>query len=152
MTGGGGSPTGITLDPAAPSHLWVVDNATDRVYQFDAAVGRTSGSQAASGSFALAPGNTNPQDIADPPVPGAGEPIGPAMSLAGDFYQEEEPQVETVVGDESAGRPAVSIVAVAVEPWKPESSRSVADSSIDTPAQEFELDLDPIFPDPVYVG
>src|SRR5262249_56658272 len=30
---------------------------------------RTSGSQSASTSFALAAGNTNPQGIADPPVP-----------------------------------------------------------------------------------
>jgi hypothetical protein len=73
MTGGGGSPTGITLDPAAPAHLWVVDNATDRVYQFDNAVGRTSGSQAASQSFALNPFNTNPQGIADPPMPSAAD-------------------------------------------------------------------------------
>ena len=42
MTGGGGSPTGITLDPTAPSHLWVVDSATDRVYQYDNAVGGTA--------------------------------------------------------------------------------------------------------------
>jgi len=71
ISGGGGSPTGITLDPSAPAHLWIVDTATDRVYQFDNAVGRTSGSQGASMSFALATGNTNPQGIADPPVQSA---------------------------------------------------------------------------------
>ena len=49
-------------------HLCVVDNASDRVYQFDNAVSRTSGSQSPSTSFALAAGNTNPQGIADPPV------------------------------------------------------------------------------------
>ncbi len=69
-TSGAASPTGITLDPASPSHLWIVDSGTDRVYQYDAAVGNTSGSQAASISFALAAGNTNPQGIADPPVSG----------------------------------------------------------------------------------
>jgi sugar lactone lactonase YvrE len=63
------SPTGITLDPTAPSHLWIVDNATDRVYQYDNAVMQTSGSLSASTSFALAAGNTNPQGIADPPTP-----------------------------------------------------------------------------------
>ena len=62
------SPTGISLDPASSSHLWIVDNTTDRVYQFDNATSRTSGSQSASTSFALAAGNTNPQGIADPPV------------------------------------------------------------------------------------
>jgi hypothetical protein len=70
MRGAGSSPTGITLDPNSPSHLWIVDNGTDRVYQFDAAVSRTSGSQSPSTSFALAPGNTNPQGIADPPAGG----------------------------------------------------------------------------------
>jgi hypothetical protein len=64
------SPTGITLDPTNVSHLWIVDNGTDRVYQYDNAAGRTSGSQSASTSFALAPGNTNPQGIADPPAGG----------------------------------------------------------------------------------
>ena len=38
-----------------------------RVYQFDNAASRTSGSQSPSTSFALAAGNTNPQGIADPP-------------------------------------------------------------------------------------
>jgi hypothetical protein len=67
ITGGGGAPTGLTLDPAAPRHLWIVDKNTDRVYQYNNAVSRTSGSLAASTSFALAAGNTNPQGIADPP-------------------------------------------------------------------------------------
>ena len=66
---GGGAPTGITLDPVAPGHLWIVDNNTDRVEQYDNAIGRTSRSQAASTSFALAADNTNPQGIADPPPP-----------------------------------------------------------------------------------
>jgi hypothetical protein len=66
---GATSPTGITLDPGSPAHLWIVDNGADRVYQYDNAVSRTSGSQSASTSFALAAGNTNPQGIADPPAP-----------------------------------------------------------------------------------
>jgi hypothetical protein len=49
--------------------LWIVDSGTDRVYQFDNARARTSGSQSPSTSFALAAGNTNPQGIADPPSP-----------------------------------------------------------------------------------
>jgi len=68
-TPGVGSPTGITLNPASPSELWIVDNTTERVYQYNAAVGVTSGSRSASSSFALAAGNTNPQGIADPPPP-----------------------------------------------------------------------------------
>ncbi len=68
-TPGASSPTGITLNPASPSELWIVDNGTDKVYQYDAAVGLTSGSRSASSSFVLAAGNTNPQGIADPPAP-----------------------------------------------------------------------------------
>ena len=67
ITGGGGSPTGITLDPANVNHLWVADKSTDRVYQFNAAASRTSGSQSAASSFALGSGNTSPEGIADPP-------------------------------------------------------------------------------------
>lgn len=67
-TPGASHPTGITLDPSNPDHLWIVDSATDVVYQYDHATSRTSGSQSASTSFALAAGNTNPQGIADPPV------------------------------------------------------------------------------------
>jgi len=71
ITGAGTSPTAITVDPSAPNHLWIVDSGTDRVYQFDNAASRTSGSQSPSTSFALAAGNTNPQGIADPPVVGS---------------------------------------------------------------------------------
>jgi hypothetical protein len=68
ITSGGGSPTGITIDLANKSDLWIVDSATDRVYKFAAAASRTSGSQAPATNFALAAGNTNPQGIADPPA------------------------------------------------------------------------------------
>jgi hypothetical protein len=68
------SPTGLTLDPTAPSDIWVVDNGTDRVYRYAAAAGLTMGSLPATGSFALAAGNTNPQDIADPPGLGRKDP------------------------------------------------------------------------------
>jgi FG-GAP repeat len=62
------APTGITLDPTSPSDIWIVDNGTDRVYQYTSAASRTGGSQPAAASFALAAGNTNPQGIADPPT------------------------------------------------------------------------------------
>ncbi|HUG93937.1 MAG TPA: hypothetical protein VML55_24115, partial [Planctomycetaceae bacterium] len=39
-----------------------------RAYQYVGGANRTKGGQSASGSFALAAGNTNPQGIADPPV------------------------------------------------------------------------------------
>lgn len=63
------APTGITLDPTDVRHLWIVDNRSYRIYQYDNAAGRTFGSQAAALSTALAAGNINPQDIADPPPP-----------------------------------------------------------------------------------
>jgi hypothetical protein len=72
---------GNTLDPPSPSHLMIVDNASDRVYQFDNAVSRTSGSQSPSTSFALAAGNTNPQGIADPPVSGDAAPYFPGPAI-----------------------------------------------------------------------
>jgi DNA-binding beta-propeller fold protein YncE len=62
------SPTGLTLNPTSPSDIWIVDSGTKLVYQYANAAGRTSGSQRAASSFALAAGNSNPQDIADPPV------------------------------------------------------------------------------------
>ena len=64
------SPTGLTIDPTNGSQdIWVVDNGTDKIYQYANSRGRTSGSQAISATYALAVGNTNPQGIADPPPP-----------------------------------------------------------------------------------
>jgi hypothetical protein len=60
-------PTGITINPNNVGDIWIVDNTTDKVYQYIGAASRTSGSQNAAGTFALAPGDTNPQGIADPP-------------------------------------------------------------------------------------
>lgn len=63
-------PTGITVDPAGGNKLWIVDNSTDRIYEYSGATGCVSGGLVASRSYALAAGNTNPQGIADPPGPG----------------------------------------------------------------------------------
>jgi sugar lactone lactonase YvrE len=62
-------PTGLTINPASVSDIWIVDNVTLKVYQYANAATRISGSQNAAATFALAAGNTNPQDIADPPAP-----------------------------------------------------------------------------------
>lgn len=63
------NPTGLTIDPSGVSQsIWIVDNGTDRVYEYTNSRNRNSGSQSASLSFALAAGNTNPQGIADPPA------------------------------------------------------------------------------------
>jgi hypothetical protein len=64
------SPTGLTIDPTNGSQsIWVVDNGTDRIYEYANARGRNTGGQSASATYALAVGNTNPQGIADPPPP-----------------------------------------------------------------------------------
>jgi sugar lactone lactonase YvrE len=62
-------PTGITINPSSVSDIWIVDNGTDKVYQYVGAAGRTSGSQNAAVTLALNPYDTNPQGIADPPPP-----------------------------------------------------------------------------------
>lgn len=45
------------------THIWVVDARADRVYYYASAAGRLSGTQTATGSFALASGNTSPTDL-----------------------------------------------------------------------------------------
>jgi len=74
-------PTGITINPSNPSDIWIVDNVTDMVYQYIGAVSRTSGSQNAGATFALASGDTNPQGIADPPA-AANRPATPRTIAA----------------------------------------------------------------------
>jgi hypothetical protein len=75
-------PTGITINPTNVSDIWIVDNGTLKVYQYTAAAGRTSGSQNASATFALNPYDTNPQGIADPPVPDTLLSAGDGLSAA----------------------------------------------------------------------
>jgi hypothetical protein len=76
------SPTGLTINPNNVSDLWIVDSGTKKVYQDTAAAGRTSGSQNAAASFALAANNTNPQDIADPPLSAVQPtPVAPSRDL-----------------------------------------------------------------------
>jgi hypothetical protein len=76
-TSGATSPTGLTIDPSGASQdIWIVDSGSDKVYQYANARSKTSGSQSAAATFALAAGNTNPQGIADPPPPGSMLPTG----------------------------------------------------------------------------
>src|SRR5262245_10598433 len=63
-----GRPGRDSINPNNVSDIWIVDNGTDNVYQYVGAASRTSGSQNAGATFALAAGNTNPQGIADPPT------------------------------------------------------------------------------------
>jgi hypothetical protein len=84
-------PTGITINPANVSDLWIVDSGTDKVYQYVGAAGRTAGSQNAAATFALAAGDTNPQGIADPPpadllLSTAAVPPPPAVPSGGEVF------------------------------------------------------------------
>jgi len=63
------SPSGITLNPTAGTDLWVVDRSTGRVYDYAGATAWTSGSHAATSSFALASADAHPEAIADPTPP-----------------------------------------------------------------------------------
>lgn len=60
-------PTGITLDPTGTSQsLWVVDEATDTVYEYGAGREQSIGAGVVTSSFKLDAANTAPQGIADP--------------------------------------------------------------------------------------
>ncbi len=69
------APTGITFDPANVADMWIVDSGTDRLYQYAGATSRSSGSQAASTSLALATADKNPQGIALVHGPSAEAPL-----------------------------------------------------------------------------
>lgn len=60
------TPTGITIDPQMIGDIWISDSGTDRVYRYSAATPVTGGSLAASSSFVLASGNSNPQGLVIP--------------------------------------------------------------------------------------
>jgi len=65
-------PTGITLDPSGQSDsLWIVDEATDTVYEYGDARSQTWGLGTVTAQFKLAAGNTAAQGIADPLPPSA---------------------------------------------------------------------------------
>jgi hypothetical protein len=52
--------TGITMNPNNVNDVWIVDNGTNKVYDYAGAASRTSGSQNAASSFALAANNQSP--------------------------------------------------------------------------------------------
>jgi hypothetical protein len=60
--------SGITLNPAGGSDLWVVDRADKVVYHYSVAAPQLSGALVAASTFALVPTNGSPEGIADPPV------------------------------------------------------------------------------------
>jgi hypothetical protein len=92
------SPTDLTIDPSNPSAIWVVDNSTDSVYQYNTAVGRTSGSQTAAKVFKLANGNCDPQGIADPP-PAADVDLSSLVQSADDLRDIRRDALKAQGGD-----------------------------------------------------
>jgi hypothetical protein len=98
-------PTGITINPNNVSDIWIVDNGTDKVYQYIGAASRTSGSQNAGATFALATGNTNPQGIADPPT--ADMLLTPAVVSSGGNSQGRTARSSTSVPSSGSPMPAV---------------------------------------------
>jgi DNA-binding beta-propeller fold protein YncE len=94
------NPTGITINPNNVSDIWIVDSSTLKVYQYVAAAGRTSGSQNAAATFALAAGDTNPQGIADPP---------PADLLQAPATSPLEPTQPAVTAFDAAGSVTMSV-------------------------------------------
>jgi hypothetical protein len=95
-------PTGITINPNNVSDIWIVDSGTLKVYDYTAAASRTSGSQNASATFALAAGDTNPQGIADPPPADMLLTLAPARALP------ELPSVAAFNVGSSSGPPAIA--------------------------------------------
>jgi hypothetical protein len=57
------APTGITFDPANVHDMWIADSGSGRVHQYVGAASRTTGSQAATTSIALATSDKNPQGV-----------------------------------------------------------------------------------------
>jgi hypothetical protein len=137
-------PTGLTVNPAAVSDIWIVDNSTLKVYQYTAAAGRTSGSQTAGATFALNPSNTNPQDIADPPAPSQllpADPVpAPAVANAADrppavpVAEPDLPATETVAFGFAAptGRPDPA----AELPVEPSAALRPSAAAAPTPTEE----------------
>ncbi|MEJ7591182.1 MAG: zinc-dependent metalloprotease family protein [Planctomycetaceae bacterium] len=122
-------PTGLTIDPANVSNIWIVDSGTDKIYQYNGTAIRTTGSQAASATWVLAYGNGNPQGIADPP-PQSG------MLGAG---------ANTFVGPDSGSSAFVPPV-VASSSWSPQkkvsSDRNAPDSLFPGQFTEFRESAD----------
>lgn len=142
-------PTGLTVNPASVSDIWIVDNVSLKVYQYAAAAGRTSGGQTASATFALAAGNANPQDIADPPP--AAQPPLPALPMA--MWTPISPPSAPAA---DAPRPLSWTGAGVPEPTPPAAAGTVRPSPLVQLGADWfrpeDLDLSPIVVDPVRVS
>jgi hypothetical protein len=125
ISGGNSAPTGITIDPANASDIWIVDSGTDRVYQYTGAASRTSGSQSAAATFTLAAGNTNPQGIADPPI---------LATSAGNRTLATSSQLATVL-------PRATAINTRAEFWRPSLRSTATAETIASQVQDLVFDL-----------
>jgi DNA-binding beta-propeller fold protein YncE len=124
-------PTGITVNPNNVNDLWIVDNGTDKVYDYAGAASRTSGSQNAFATFALAPGNTNPQGIADP-ASREMLPTSAAAPLAPDHLSVTAPGALSSVGPNTiTDAPSVAGRDAALALLLPESLQSPGRPAVD---------------------
>jgi hypothetical protein len=69
------APTGIALNPAGGTDLWVVDKQDDVVYYYASGTTWTSGSHKATSTFALNKANGSAEGIVDP--------VGPVTAFVG---------------------------------------------------------------------
>ena len=101
------SPRGITLDPANPSDLWVIDVTRDVIYEYADATSRTSGSQSANVIYdtsdhttlaqaIIRSGPTAPPAPADPAVHFTRLDMNPTNAAALNFRVEFTESVENV--------------------------------------------------------
>jgi hypothetical protein len=74
----------VNLADLLLTDVWIVDSGAQMVFQYLGATSPTGGSQCDRASLALTASNTNPQDMAEPPV-GLGVPLDPIRSDAGDL-------------------------------------------------------------------
>jgi DNA-binding beta-propeller fold protein YncE len=155
-------PVGITINPNNVSDIWIVDGYTLKVYDYTAAAGRTSGKQNSAATFALAPGNTTPVGIADPPPadmlpPTAAASAVPELPSATGFSPAAPGGVPIVAGGPSSvgrdavfallgreplpgrGEPPVAVTAGGALTPRVDSPTEVADGAV-TPAAAQPLD------------
>ena len=93
-------PRGITLDLYGGTTLWVVDKKSDMVYQFDNAIGLSSGSKASDGAFALTAANSDAEGIADP---------RPFMAVPSESERDIQPRTHHVDGPSARDDSAILV-------------------------------------------
>ena len=92
-------PRGITIDPANPTDIWIVDRFQDRVYQYDGGASLLTGGQNASLSFVLQNRNDTAQGIAKS---GIGLNAPPKVTIDTLLTNDTTPEITGTVNDPTA--------------------------------------------------